>query len=276
MKILILGGAGMAGHVLVRYFREQGKHQVFYTSRNSSDAESLILDVTDPVAVDHAIQLVHPQVIINAVGVLNQFAEQDKITAYHVNGFLPHRLRHLADKIGARLIHISTDCVFSGERGHYREDDPPDGTSMYAVTKMLGEVHDEGHLTIRTSIIGPEIRGHGIGLFHWFMSQEGKVSGYRRVLWNGVTTLQLAKAIDQFMAQPISGLIHLAHPEIVSKYDMLQLFKEIWGKTNVEIEPKDGPSLDRTLVNTRTDAAVPLSSFRHMLEELADWMRQHG
>ncbi|WP_018752266.1 dTDP-4-dehydrorhamnose reductase family protein [Paenibacillus sanguinis] len=276
MKILIFGGAGMAGHVLVRYFREQGKHQVFYTSRNTDDTESLIVDVTDTVAVDYAVQLVRPQIMINAVGVLNQFAEQDKIAAYHINGFLPHRLRHLADKTGARLIHISTDCVFSGARGHYREDDPPDGTSMYAVTKMLGEVHDRGHLTIRTSIIGPEIRDHGIGLFHWFMSQEGKVSGYRRVLWNGVTTLQLAKAIDQLMDQPVSGLIHLAHPEIVSKYEMLQQFKEIWGKANVEIEPDDGPSQNRTLVNTRTDVAVPLPSFRHMLEQMAEWMKQHG
>ncbi|GIP49470.1 dTDP-4-dehydrorhamnose reductase [compost metagenome] len=276
MKMLILGGHGMAGHVLVRHFREQGGHQVFYTSRDPGDPGSLILDAGDIVAVDQAVQLVRPDVIINAVGVLNQFADQDKIMAYHINGFLPHRLRHLADKTGARLIHISTDCVFRGDRGGYREEDQPDGVTTYAVTKALGEVQDEGHLTIRTSIIGPEIRRQGIGLFQWFMSQEGKVSGYRRVKWNGVTTVQLAKTIEWLLDRPVSGLIHLAHPEVVSKYEMLHLFQEIWGKTDLEIEPDDGPALDRTLVNTRPEAAAPLPPFRQMLEEMADWMRRHG
>ncbi|MGP0586737.1 SDR family oxidoreductase [Paenibacillus timonensis] len=276
MKMLILGGHGMAGHVLVRHFREQEGHQVFYTSRDPGDPGSLILDAGDIVAVDQAVQLVRPDVIINAVGVLNQFADQDKIMAYHINGFLPHRLRHLADKTGARLIHISTDCVFRGDRGGYREEDQPDGVTTYAVTKALGEVQDEGHLTIRTSIIGPEIRRQGIGLFQWFMSQEGKVSGYRRVKWNGVTTVQLAKTIEWLLDRPVSGLIHLAHPEVVSKYEMLHLFQEIWGKTDLEIEPDDGPALDRTLVNTRPEAAAPLPPFRQMLEEMADWMRRHG
>ncbi|MBW4841655.1 MAG: SDR family oxidoreductase [Paenibacillaceae bacterium] len=276
MKMLILGGHGMAGHVLVRHFREQGGHQVFYTSRDPGDPDSLILDAGDIVAVDQAVQLVRPEVIINAVGVLNQFADQDKIMAYHINGFLPHRLRHLADRTGARLIHISTDCVFRGDRGAYREDDQPDGVTTYALTKALGEVRDEGHLTIRTSIIGPEIRRQGIGLFQWFMSQEGKVSGYRRVKWNGVTTVQLAKTIEGLLDRPVSGLVHLAHPEVVSKFEMLHLFQEIWGKTNIQIEPDDGPALDRTLVNTRPDAAVPLPSFQQMLEEMAEWMRRHG
>jgi dTDP-4-dehydrorhamnose reductase len=276
MKILILGGHGMAGHVLVRHFRERGEHQVFYTSRDLKDPGSLILDAGDIVAVDQAVQLVRPDVVINAVGVLNQFADRDKIMAYHINGFLPHRLRHLADKVNARLIHISTDCVFRGDRGGYREDDQPDGVSTYALTKALGEVHDEGHLTIRTSIIGPEIRQQGIGLFQWFMSQKGKVSGYRRVPWNGVTTVQLAKTIELLLDRPVSGLIHLAHPEVVSKYEMLHMFQEIWGKTDVEIEPDDGPELDRTLVSTRPEAAVPLPPFRQMLEEMAEWMRRYG
>ena len=275
MKLLILGGHGMAGHVLVRHFREKEVYQVFYTSRDPGDRSSLILDAGDIVAVDQAVQLVRPDVIINAVGVLNQFADQDKIMAYHINGFLPHRLRHLADKIHARLIHISTDCVFRGDRGSYKEDDQPDGVTTYALTKALGEIRDAGHLTIRTSIIGPEIRRHGIGLFHWFMNQEGKVSGYRQVKWNGVTTIQLAKTIELLLDRPVSGLIHLAHPEVVSKYEMLQMFQEIWGKDDVEIEPDDGPNLDRTLVNTRPDAVVPLPSFRKMIEEMAEWMKQH-
>jgi len=102
------------------------------------------------------------------------------------------------------------------------------------------------------------------------------VSGYRQVKWNGVTTIQLAKTIELLLDRPVSGLIHLAHPEVVSKYEMLQMFQEIWGKDDVEIEPDDGPNLDRTLVNTRPDAVVPLPSFRKMIEEMAEWMKQHG
>lgn len=107
----------MAGHILVDYFRRQGVHSVFYTTRDVSDPNGLLLDVNDCFMVDRLVEAVHPDVIVNAVGVLNSFADEDKITAYHINGFLPHRLRRVADTIGARLIHISTDCVFSGDRG---------------------------------------------------------------------------------------------------------------------------------------------------------------
>lgn len=276
MKILIVGGNGMAGHVLVRYFQRQGKHRVFYTTRDTSDPGSLILDVDDIAAVDRSVQLVRPDVIINAVGVLNQFADQDKIAAYHINGFLPHRLRRAADALSARLIHISTDCVFLGTQGGYTENDPTDGTSTYAITKALGEVREEGHLTIRTSIIGPEIRGNGIGLLHWFLKQKGEVNGYRRVPWNGVTTIQLAKAIDSVLDSSLSGLVHLAHPEIVTKHDMLKLFQELWNKQDVTIVPTDEPSIDRTLVSTRKDAHFKLPGFREMIAEMADWMRNDG
>ncbi|GIP24117.1 MULTISPECIES: SDR family oxidoreductase [Paenibacillus] len=275
MKLLIFGGNGMAGHLLVRYFKEQGVHQVFHTTRDPRNPESLVVDVNDPATLEKAVEIVHPDVIINAVGVLNQSAEEDKIGAYHVNGFLPHRLRRAADGIGARLIHISTDCVFLGTRGRYREEDVPDGTSMYAITKALGEIREAGHLTIRTSIIGPEIRSGGIGLLEWFLSQEGEVSGYERVFWNGVTTLELAKVIDQSLDSELSGLIHLAHPDIVSKYELLQMFKMAWGKSDVTVVPYDEPVLDRTLVSTRPDVKFKLPAYPVMLRELAEWMKHY-
>lgn len=275
MKLLIFGGNGMAGHLLVRYFKEQGVHQVFQTTRDPRNPESLVVDVNDPATLEKAVEIVHPDVIINAVGVLNQSAEEDKIGAYHVNGFLPHRLRRAADGIGARLIHISTDCVFLGTRGRYREEDVPDGTSMYAITKALGEIREAGHLTIRTSIIGPEIRSGGIGLLEWFLSQEGEVSGYERVFWNGVTTLELAKVIDQSLDSELSGLIHLAHPDIVSKYELLQMFKMAWGKSDVTVVPYDEPVLDRTLVSTRPDVKFKLPAYPVMLRELVEWMKHY-
>ncbi|QWU15200.1 dTDP-4-dehydrorhamnose reductase [Paenibacillus sophorae] len=274
MKLLILGGNGMAGHMLADYFRLQGKHQVFHTTRDKSDQQGLILDADDIAAVERTVSIVSPHCIINALGVLNQSAEDHKIAAYHINGFLPHRLRRAADTVSARLIHISTDCVFEGTRGGYTEEEVPDGTSVYAITKALGEVRDFGHLTIRTSIIGPEIRKAGIGLMEWFLAQSGKVPGYRRVMWNGVTTLELAKAIDCLLKSQVSGLIHLAHPQPVSKYELLVMIQEAFHKTNTEIVPEDVHVQDRTLVSTRPDAVFRLPSYPDMLAELAEWMQQ--
>ncbi|BCG60641.1 dTDP-4-dehydrorhamnose reductase family protein [Paenibacillus sp. URB8-2] len=274
MKLLILGGNGMAGHMLADYFRLQGKHEVFHTTRDKSDHKGLVLDADDIAAVERTVSIVSPHCIINALGVLNQAAEDHKIAAYHINGFLPHRLRRAADAVSARLIHISTDCVFEGTRGGYTEEDAPDGTSVYAVTKALGEVRDFGHLTIRTSIIGPEIRKDGIGLMGWFLAQSGKVPGYRRVMWNGVTTLELAKAIDTMLESEVSGLIHLAHPRPVSKYELLGMIQDAFHKTDAEIVPDDVHVQDRTLVSTRSDVAFILPSYPDMLAELAKWMQQ--
>lgn len=264
----------MAGHMLVDYFQRQGRHSVFYTSRDKRDPHALSVDASDCMMVDKVVEAVSPDVIVNAIGVLNQFAEQDKIGAYHINGFLPHRLARAADLAGSRLIHISSDCVFSGTRGNYREDEKPDGTSIYALTKALGEVNAPGHVTVRTSIIGPEIRSGGIGLMQWFMQSRGTVSGYRKVLWNGVTTLELAKAIDSLLASPVSGLVHLAHPQPVSKHDLLLLFREVWALEGIEIVPGDEPVQDRTLVSSRGDWTYEVPHYREMLKELEQWMRE--
>ncbi|WP_226001803.1 dTDP-4-dehydrorhamnose reductase family protein [Paenibacillus sp. BJ-4] len=273
MKLLVLGGNGMAGHVLVDYFQHQGGYNVFYTTRDPKNKGGLLLDVRDSFMVEQLVRSVRPDVIINAVGVLNQYAGEDQITAYQINGLLPHLLRRTADSIGARLIHISTDCVFEGKRvpGLYKETDQPDGTSAYAVTKILGEVKTAGHLTIRTSIIGPEIRTGGIGLLHWFLQQSGDVDGYRRVFWNGITTLELAKAIRVLMNEPLDGLIHLIHPEPISKHDLLLLFKDIWKREDIRIVPKDEPVQDRTLRSTRADLLYDVPHYSIMLKELLEW-----
>lgn len=276
MKLLILGGNGMAGHVLVNYFKHQAVHQVFYTTRDSKDQGGLLLDVLDGSMVDLLIRIVRPAVIINAIGVLNEHAEQKKTDAYWINGLLPHRLVESANQVGARVIHISTDCVFSGSRGRYTETDPPDGTSAYALTKILGEIHEPGHLTIRTSIIGPEIRSRAIGLMHWFMQQSGEVAGYTRVMWNGVTTLELAKAIDALLNEQLDGLIHLAVPQPISKHDLLVLFKRIWSRDDITIRPEAGIVQDKTLLSTRKDLQYQVPSYETMLQELHDWEMKGG
>ena len=274
MRMLIFGGNGMAGHMMVDFFTRQKGIEVFYTTRNTQDKKGLLIDTADSLLLEKTLELIRPDIIINAIGVLNHFADQDIVNAYHINGLLPHKLRFFADRIGARLIHISTDCVFEGTRGGYKESDKPDGTSTYALTKMLGEVNDPRHLTIRTSIIGPEIRSGGIGLLSWFMSQKGTVTGYRRVLWNGVTTLELAKAINVIMRSPLSGIVHLASPRALNKYELLLLLKDVWGLESIDVVPRDRPVHDRTLLSTRLDMDYKVPDYLLMLKELELWMNE--
>lgn len=264
----------MAGHMLVQYFQRQGRHTCYYTTRNEDDPHGLFLDVNDVVAIEKLIHSLRPDIIINAIGILNQFATMDERQAYYINGLFPHYIQKLADQIRARLIHISSDCVFEGTKGRYTEQDIPDGISVYAKTKALGEVKSQGHVTIRTSIIGPELKSNGIGLMHWFMNTTGEVSGYRNVLWNGVTTLELAKVVNELLDSSLSGLIHLCHAEPISKHDLLVLFREIWGHEQTTIVPSDSPVQDRTLLSTRSDWSYEVPSYLKMLKELELWMRE--
>lgn len=322
MKILILGGVGMAGHMLRRYFASKPGCNVLYTIRQpadealapaSSSERALLLDALNLGDADRLLEEVRPDVVINAVGILNQHAEAEPRHAEIVNGLFPHWIAGKLDELGdgGKLVHISTDCVFAGTgdesdgvygvdgvdgvdrkvhaiegdsrrdaddadcrgiNGRYRETDIPDGTSVYARTKAAGEVKDSRHLTIRTSIIGPEIRSQGIGLFGWFMKQHGIVHGYTRVLWNGVTTLQLAKSIDDMLRCGVSGLYHLTAPSCISKHDLLGLIAEQFDKRDVRLLPADMPILDRTLACTRTDYRAEVPDYPKMLSELREWM----
>lgn len=272
MKILVLGGGGMAGHMLVDYFRKVTPYSVFFTTRDPVQKDGLYLDVRDHVMVEKLVESVVPDVVINTVGILNQQAEINALEAYQVNAIFPNVLRDIVDKVKGKLIHISTDCVFLGDRGNYTEHDMPDGESVYAKTKALGEIIKDRHLTIRTSIVGPEIRSHGIGLYHWFMQQRGQIKGYTNVYWNGVTTLELAKAIDYLIRNPLSGLLHLHAPEKVSKYELLKLFQEQFGHRLVNIVPDGEIKQDRSLVSTRNDFHYRVPVYTQMLSELYNWM----
>ncbi|MFC7750602.1 dTDP-4-dehydrorhamnose reductase family protein [Paenibacillus thermoaerophilus] len=271
MKLLLIGATGMAGHVLERYFREQADYRVFSTSRETGHPERLRLELTDSAAAREIVRAVRPDVIVNCAGILNEDASRRETMAYEINGLLPHRLAREAEAVGARLVHISSDCVFSGKRGRYTESDEPDGTSVYARTKRLGEVHAAPHTTIRTSIIGPEVREGGIGLMQWFLRQTGRVTGYVHVPWNGVTTLELAKAVREAIERPVAGLVHLTSVETITKHDLLLLIQDIWDKTDVEVVPYEHVRIDRTLVATRNDWTYRAPGYRRMLEELRDW-----
>ncbi|MDA1669043.1 SDR family oxidoreductase [Bacillus cereus] len=275
MKVLILGGEGMAGHMMKEYFRKKPKYKVCYTSRNPDNQDSIYLDVTDSRSLEKVINDLKPDIAINCIGILNDAAENNPMLALQVNSMLPHQLVKLMERYQGIVIHISTDCVFLGTTGNYTEKNIPDGISTYAKSKRWGEIISSKHITIRTSIIGPELKESGIGLFLWFMKQNGEIKGYEKVLWNGVTTLELAKAAEHVIEHNITGLYHLGSKQKISKYFLLTLMKEIFGKDDVTIIPDSTIVLDRTIKNTRTDFSYQVPGYREMLTELKDWMEKH-
>ncbi|MEB1806299.1 MAG: SDR family oxidoreductase [Bacillaceae bacterium] len=275
MRVLILGGQGMAGHMIVSYFNQLPDFKVNYTTKVKTSNNSIVLDVRDTDKVAILLRELKPDIVINCVGLLNENAARNLVDAIKVNSLLPHKLANVMNEYGGKLIHISTDCVFSGQKGDYHEAEEADGTTIYAKTKSLGEVKSEPHLTIRTSIIGPELKEDGIGLFHWFMNQSGEIKGYKKVWWNGVTTLELAKVIEQMIKQNTTGLYHLTAPIKIAKYDLLKIIQDVFNKNEVIILPDEVQQLDRTLVNTRSDFVYTVPHYQTMIQELNDWMKSN-
>lgn len=277
MRICVFGGGGMAGHMIKDYLSEITTHEVWYTVRGSTyGSRSVSLNVMDDSTVLHFLNSIRPDVVINAVGLLNEDAAARKYQAIYVNTVFPHKLAEYGQKLGYRLIHISTDCVFSGSRGNYTEKDATDGITVYAKTKSLGEVVDQKNITIRTSIIGPVLNAEGQGLFNWFMKQGEEVLGFRQVFWNGVTTLELAKVIVWVLERNVNGLLHLAVSEKISKYALLNLLKDTFNRKDPTIIPYDGDVSDKSLLNTRSDFSYSVPPYPQMLEELKMWMKPRG
>lgn len=274
-KVLLFGATGMAGHVAYYYLRSTGKYDISdVVYRTPLTEESIVVDVTNRDAVAEVIHRVRPEVIINCIGILIRGSKEYPDNAILINAYFPHLLKRHSDEVGAKLIHISTDCVFSGKKGNYTEDDFRDADDVYGRSKALGEIINDKDLTIRTSIIGPELKENGEGLFHWFMHQHGEVNGFRTAIWGGVTTLELAKAIEYALDNGTVGLVHLSNGIGISKYDLLCMFKEIWLKQNVEIISCDANGVDKSIRKSLYfDYEVP--SYRYMLEEQAVWMKKN-
>lgn len=261
MKILVLGASGMLGNAMIRVLSEKADWQVYGTVRSESSkrffsagiAERLLsgIDVEQHDSLMQAFIRARPDVVINCVGLIKQLADaEDPLQAIPINALLPHRLARLCELSGARLVHMSTDCVFSGEKGAYRETDPSDANDLYGKSKFLGEVRYRHTITLRTSIIGHELQS-AHGLVGWFLSQQGKCKGYRRVIFSGLPTVVLAQFIrDVVISRPeLSGLYHVA-AQPISKYDLLRLVAEVYGKS-IEIIPDDTLVIDRSLDATR-------------------------
>ena len=274
-KVLIIGSKGMAGHMIKEYLTQK-RYDVYGTFREKEEknleVNEFYLDAFDKEKLEEILKKVKPDFVINCIGILNQFAENNPDIAIYVNGYFPHYLDRLSEKYGYKLIHITTDCVFSGKKGNYTEDDFRDADSYYGRSKAIGEVNNNRTLTFRTSIIGPDINKDGIGLFNWFMKQKGRIKGYSNVFWSGVTTLELAKAIEASFSQNLSGLIHLVNNEKISKYDLLKLFSKYMNK-DIEIEKYEDYFSDKSLIRTKEDFNYKVPEYEKMIEELSEWIK---
>ena len=275
-KVLIIGSKGMAGHVIYHYLKEYTDFVVVDVARGSENhVPTYQMDITDFSALAQLLENERPDYVINCIGILNKDAEDNPDKAILLNSYFPHYLAKVGKSTNFKLIHISTDCVFDGKKGGYTEKSVKDGKGFYAETKALGEVTYGNNLTIRTSIIGPELKKDGIGLFHWFMLQKGKIKGYTNAYWTGITTIELAKVIVEAIREQITGLHHVVNNQKINKYDLVNLFKDIFERGQLEIEPFDDYWIDKSLVKTNQEFKYKVPSYHNMLAAMEIWIEDH-
>lgn len=266
MKVLVIGSTGMLGNAMIKVLSEKTDWQVYGTVRSESamrlfspDIASRLVCNVDVEQHDLLIRVfaqIRPDVVVNCVGLTKHKPEAEyPLVAIPINTLMPHRLAGMCELIGARLIHISTDCVFSGEKGGYHETDFTDARDVYGKSKALGEVTYPHTITLRTSSIGTELLTR-YGLLEWFMSQHDRCKGYSHAIFSGLPTVVFAQVVRDFviLRADLSGLYHVA-AQPISKYDLLKLIASVYGK-QIDIAPDDKLVIDRSLNADRFRAAT--------------------
>jgi dTDP-4-dehydrorhamnose reductase len=285
-RILILGGGGMLGHKLCHELSGDG-HEVFATVRDKANsyreyaevfAGTTLLegvDVLDESALLEALNRSSPEVVVNAVGIVKQLpAAQNRLISVAVNSYLPHRLALCCRQRQCKLIHISTDCVFSGRHGGYTEQSPSDAEDVYGKSKFLGETDasQPSALTLRTSFIGRELHRPTHGLVEWFLAQKGRVKGFRKALYTGLTSRELCRVISLVIEKhrDLAGVYQVAS-ETINKYDLLMLIRKVYG-LDIEIEPQDDFVCDRSMSAEAFTKATGYSApaWAAMIEDMHD------
>jgi dTDP-4-dehydrorhamnose reductase len=286
MRVLILGGTGMLGHIVYKVLKSD--LDVFVSIRGNFsvvkkfvffDKDKTIcgLDVEDFPVLEKIVQKVKPDVILNCVGIVKQLKEAKNTgKSITVNSVLPHKLAELSEAYHFRFIHISTDCVFSGRKGGYDETDKPDPSDLYGWTKLLGEVSNGNVLTLRTSLIGRELNTEH-GLVEWFLSQQGNsVKGYTKAIFSGFTTDTLSSILKDIILkhQGLKGLYHVSSKPI-SKYDLLMLIKYKAG-LNIEVIPDDQFQCNRSLDSSkfRSETGYNPPSWDTMIDKLVEGIKK--
>ena len=272
-KVVVIGCKGMAGHVVKTCLESTGVYDVWGIARGINSGQKLInLDVSNTKELESILDNGSFDVVINCIGLLNKTAEDNPELAVWFNSYFPQLLASYGKKHNFKLVHISTDCVFSGKEGGYKEDSFKNGIGFYAQSKALGEVINTKDLTFRTSIIGPELNENGIGLFHWFMSQNDEVFGYSEAYWSGVTTIELAKGIHEAIKQDLTGLYHFVNSSKISKFDLVNEFNSNFRDGGINIISKSDYKVDKSLINTRDDFNYTINSYKIMIKEMKNWI----
>jgi len=261
-RIVVLGANGMLGNAILRFFENKSDYEVYGTVRNWSSVRELqnlaikarIESGVDVESLDSLTKMfvnIQPDIVINCIGIVKQLAEgNDPMIAVPINALLPHRLARLAQLTNARLIHFSTDCVFSGSRGNYVENDMPDAYDLYGRSKLLGEVDYPNAITLRTSIIGHELIGNR-SLIDWFLSQTGEVQGYKNAIFSGLPTVEIARIIHEHVIpnKDLHGIYHVS-AEPINKYNLLSLVSKEYSK-DIVIRQNNDFVIDRSLNSNR-------------------------
>jgi dTDP-4-dehydrorhamnose reductase len=245
-------------------------HDIALTRKARS--ETNLIDLRNEELISQFVLNSKPNYIINCAGLLIHASDKDIKSSIALNAYLPHLLVKLLDSYGGQLIHISTDCVFSGSKGYYIENAVKDGTSIYSKTKSLGEIFDENHLTVRTSVVGPELKINSEELFNWFMFQENDVNGYEKSIWSGVSTLFLPRAIENLIINKVRGLYQVTSLTPISKYDLLCLFKKYSGK-QYNVNRVEGYVTNKSLVDTRGLLKLKVPPYDEMISEIFDFVK---
>ena len=266
----------MAGHMISVYLKEQGYDITGFARSESQYVDTIVGDAKNIPFIKDIISSGNYDTVINAIGVLNRDAEENHENAVFLNAYLPHLLELVTKGTKTQVIHISTDCVFSGSKGQYRETDLPDGTLFYDRSKALGELNNGKDVTLRNSIIGPDINPNGMGLMNWFLQQSGRVNGYKNAIWTGQTTLQLAKTVENAAIQKVHGLYNMVPESSISKYDLLVLFNLYIRNNKIDIVPEENFKIDKSLIRTNYEGfSYKIPDYEQQICELATWMKEH-
>lgn len=275
MKFLVLGCNGMAGHVVSLYLKENGHSVLGFDMSESKYVDSVTGNAFDTELLKDIILKGEFDTIINCIGILNQVCDQKKDLAAYINGYFPHFLAEVTKDINTQVIHMSTDCVFSGSKGGYIETDLRDNTSFYGRTKALGELQDDKNVTFRDSIVGPDHNPNGPSLLNWFMAQNAPINGFTNRMWTGLTTLELAKAMEYAAINRVHGLFNLVPDYPISKYGLVALFNKYFRGNSITITPIEGTPSDLSLKRTNFEMDYLIPDYETMVRELAEWVYAH-
>jgi dTDP-4-dehydrorhamnose reductase len=272
-KIIILGGNGMLGHMLATFLLSANTAVIcIVRNKPGFEVEYIIDDFLDYVKITKIIDLIKPDYIVNCVGLLIEDSKKNPKEAIRINSHLPWFLEKYYSTSSTRIIQISTDCVFSGEQGPYPVSAIPDAKDIYGITKALGEIINSKDLTIRTSIIGPNIGSRKTGLFDWFFFNKFSVKGYTNVYWSGVTTLQLAKVIFNAIEFNISGLINVSNNIALSKYDLLKIIDSVFFDSKRIIISDNLLKTNKSLIPSSYQYNITIPGYSEMIFELKEWI----